>query len=686
MKFNVLKDIDEFEKKYLSVLQALADAWIGKKYTVVLSREGLSFISKSDKTIHIDPTGRLMYLYAMGTYPLICSHASFREFDPNDVGETMFFYAKTALLHEVLHALHTDSAAVCEYMNRFKTLADLRVFHSIFNCIEDGYIEYRFADDLYENSSNLLYEMRRIQNDAILNPRYAVTIAASNAKLNSTAPFSNFDITDGDSETFQKIKRTLIQLYDYLNLVLFLSTEDDLDIDDIIQKFNLNNLPGLYELYGILPVYYDELDIVGRLDVSLQAYEIIKKHVENFEILYDYFDRKNFREELCINDCRRFSAYDGWQQNYGKFVNCRGIKTFTDILETENGAEVIAHKTQSTADSETVFLERVRIDENAGGLKVNIKEYEDKHSYRTNKRNDGTEIELNYKRESDIWIKISQDKSIPILKDFFVHAVKRDYSKANEQKFKNVCNRNIAQIKAIEQAMLSFLSSAKHGVLRKQTFGIMLDSRNLADAKSRVFLKPAPSIATDFDLSVLIDMSGSVTKKAYTEICTKTICFIKACDNLGISARVQTFCSVNGKSNIYLDTCKDFSESIISLSSLFNDTHGEFNSFDLLAIHNIKSSLKNSSQMRHVVLYVTDGQGFYIDKDGKRYSTISCKKEIERIRANMLRCGIVLLPLCFDSASAKQMLNAFCDAVCCKSLPEIKTTLVPKIAEGLWRI
>ena len=208
----------------------------------------------------------------------------------------MFFYAKTALLHEVLHALHTDSAAVCEYMNRFKTLADLRVFHSIFNCIEDGYIEYRFADDLYENSSNLLYEMRRIQNDAILNPRYAVTIAASNAKLNSTAPFSNFDITDGDSETFQKIKRTLIQLYDYLNLVLFLSTEDDLDIDDIIQKFNLNNLPGLYELYGILPVYYDELDIVGRLDASLQAYEIIKKHVENFEILNDYFDRKNFRE------------------------------------------------------------------------------------------------------------------------------------------------------------------------------------------------------------------------------------------------------------------------------------------------------------------------------------------------------------------------------------------------------
>lgn len=685
MKFNVRKDIDAFEKKYLGVLQALADAWIGKKYTVVIARDGVSYISEADKSIHIDPTGRLMYLYGMGAYATIYTAPSIRMFDPNDVGETMLFYAKTALLHEALHALHTDSVAVCTYMEQLKTLADLRVFHSIFNCIEDGYIEYKFADELYEDASTLLYHLRQIENDALIKPQYAVMLAGSDIKLNDTAPFSEAQFNGFDNCRRAKIKSALKQLYDYLNAVLILSTEDECDAGDTLADLGLSGLKNINDLYAILPACYDDLDTAQRLDLSMQVFDIVKRSVDNFEILHDYFNQNNFRYGLRANESECFYTYSGWQKNYGKFVDCGKRGSFINILETENGAVIIAHQVGSSADSDTVYLDNVRIDDKADGLEVKL-DYEDERSYNRKNRDDGTVIELNYKRNSDIWIKIPEDKNLPALSGFFVHAVKDNYGKESEQKLKDVCNGNFACIKATEQALLAVLSSGKHNVIRKQPYGVKLDSRNLADIKKRIFLMPSASKCDNFDISVLIDTSGSVNKKAYDELCVKTVCFIKACDNIGLPTRVQSFCSVNGKGNLYLNTNKDFSESLIALSSLYNEEHGSYNSFDWLAIQNILPSLKMAPQTRHIVLYITDGHGLYVSKSGAQYTALSCQKEIERVCLKLVHRGIAFIPVCFDSAAIKNMPSVFRGAVCCKTTTELKTRLVPKIAEELWKI
>lgn len=686
MKYDVKKDIDAFEQKHLKDLQALADVLIGKKYGIIISRDGLSYIDKANRTIHIDPTGRLMYLYAMGCCQLKISDDLWLLFDSKDKYEIMFFYAKAALLHESLHALHTDSDAVCEYMRRFVTLTDLRVFHSVFNCIEDGFIEYYFADDLYKHGYRILSQERELLSDAIFKPKYAMTCKKSNIKLNDTTPFTDDCFANYDGFKRDRLKAVLKSLYDYLDAVLIYCTEKEWNIDELLDNFGLSELAGLKDIAEILPIRSEELDTVQRLDVSLKVYEIIKRNVDGFELLYDFFNESNIGYALCENDVHGLLNYNGWQKNYGEFIDCGRSGAIAKVIETNDGIEVVAHKLDSAADSTTVYLDGVEADYNEHSNKVKIKEYTDNRNYNTKAKEDGVRAELNYKREFSNWTDCANEFGFPELKGFSIHSVRKGYEAEQETEFQDVCLRNHADIKSVEAGLASVLLTNKRQVLRKQSMGTRLDSHSLADAKNRVFVKPISGGAADFDILLLIDVSGSVTGKAYPVLCEQTIIFTKACVNIGLSIKVQSFCSVNGIRKLYLETHKDFKESVNALSSLFGYEHGLYNSYDLLAISNVRQSLKSSTYLKHIVVYVTDGQGFYVDANRTQYSAKSCKDKIERMLRVMAHEGFAFIPVCFDSSAMKVMPTVFQGAVCCKNHSELKSKLVQRIGEELWKI
>lgn len=640
MKYDVLRDIDAFEKEYGTRLKSLLDSIANEKYELIIDRNGISYVNKLKKIVHIDPTDRLVYLTVQSLYLHIFTHPSWQFFNPNNIGETMFFFAKANLLHEILHILHSDTNAVDTFLSRYKSELDKKILFSIYNCIEDGFIEKTYGNDLIENGTMLLSEVRTLELYSLYFPNLIIYQRDTNIKLNSTMPFKSSELCQ-DVE----IAEVLRQLYNILDRILFYAT-DLLDIVETAEFFELTNFNCLDKIRDLVGEYFIAKDIDERLNICDEILKIIKENIPNLYLLYKLPITDLVKLSLCSNDT--FHDLD---------LDAKGID-FNEINVEVNNSNNYKN------DASELYVKQIHFSNDS----ENVIKFVDYKNYSKKADDNSIKIKLNYQRA---WFKtylLSNDKKCLFLNNFEISEKRQDYSSLAETMYKSSVSKNISYIKYIENYLKQIILVNKGSLQNKQYSGFALDNHNLADSKKRVFSKKSVLKNADFSVTVLIDFSGSINNSMYSTICDKLIIFGNAFENVCIPYEIVGFNIINGQSKLNKIIFKGFSEKSKALSSLFMHKHGEYNSFDLVALASIKDMLRRKNFGKYIVLFVTDGKGIYVDKNGVAITVDSTKKEIETVKKQLLKKSCAIIPICFENKVLKEMKKNFPDTICCESL------------------